>query len=155
MADKPHGRTHADRALLLRAVSLLRRISAGTNEWQRTEMEHGFTVNQALVLHHLVSHGDATPSELADWANVSRGSLTPTLKRLEEMGLLTRRADEKDGRKQVLSATKEARAIAPRVEKEVLHPVLHTFADWSPKELERFCEDLTRILEGPLFGGRS
>lgn len=143
-----------DVARVLRAISLLRRLAAATNEWQRTEVEEGFTVNQALVLHHLVSHGEATPSELADWMNVSRGSMTPTIKRLEDLGLASRRVDPRDGRKQWLAATQEAREIAPDVEKRVLHPALSTFAEWSAKDLERFCQDLSRVLSAPVFGGK-
>lgn len=149
------GRTDAERALVLRAVSLLRRLSSATNAWQRTEMDEGFTVNQALVLHHLVSHGDATPSDLAEWMHVSRGSMTPTLQRLEELGLVSRRVDDEDGRKQWLSATQAARETSADVDKRVLRPVLGTFAEWTAKDLERFCADLDRVLDGPLFGGKA
>lgn len=148
-------RSEAERILVLRAVSLLRRLASATNGWQRTEMDEGFTVNQALVLHHLVSHGDATPSGLAEWMSVSRGSMTPTLRRLEDLGLVSRRIDERDGRRQWLSATEEAREIAPDVEKRVLRPVLGTFAEWSAKDLDRLCADLDRVLAGPLFGGKA
>lgn len=151
MPHKHNPRNEERRALVLRAVSLVRRLASATNEWQRTEMEGGFTVNQALVLHHLVSHGDATPSALADWMNVSRGSMTPTIKRLEELGLVTRRTDDEDARKQWLTATRKAREVAGDVEKKVLYPVLSTFAEWTPEELERFCNDLGRVLSGPIF----
>lgn len=150
---KKHRRTDKDRALVLKAISLLRQVSAATNEWQRTQMDEGFTVNQALVLHHLVKHGDATPSGLADWMQVSRGTVTPTVRRLEDLGLITRKADPKDARKQWLTATPEARKITPDVEKKVLYPILSTFADWSTKDLERFCVDLSRVLGAPLFEG--
>ena len=146
-------RSDAERQLVLRAISLLRRLASSTNDWQRTEMDEGFTVNQALVLHHLVKHGDSTPSDLAAWMHVSRGSMTPTLHRLERLGLLTRRVDEEDGRKQWLSATQEAHEITGDVEKKVLHPLLRTFAKWSAKDLERFCDDLSRVLASPVFGG--
>ena len=152
---KPHARrTDAERALVLRTISLLRRLGAATQEWQRTQMEEGFTVNHALVLHHLVSHGDATPSQLAAWMHVSRGSVTPTIQRLEDLGLLTRRADDVDGRKQWLRATPAAREIAADVEARVLRPVLTAFADWSAADLERFGDDILRTLSGPVFGGR-
>ena len=155
--DSVHGsaprRSDAEKRLVLRAVSLVKRLASSTNEWQRTQMEEGFTVNQALVLHHLVKHGDATPSELAEWMHVSRGSMTPTIKRLEDLGLLTRHIDGQDGRKQRLTATQEAHEVVSDVEKKVLQPLLGTFAHWSAKELERFCNDLSRVLESPVFGG--
>lgn len=148
---KPRRRSDAERALVLKAISLLRRLASATNEWQRTEIDEGFTVNQALVLHHLVRHGDAMPSDLAAWMNVTRGSMTPTIQRLEDLGLATRRVDEQDGRKQWLSATAAAREIAPDVDEKVLRPVFGTFAEWSAGDLDRFCDDLSRVLSSPVF----
>ena len=153
MPQHPSRQSNEERRLILRIISLLRRLGASTNEWQRTQMEEGFTINQALVLHHLVKHGDATPGELAEWMQVSRGSMTPTIKRLEDLGLLTRRVDEEDGRKQWLKATEEAREITNDVEKKVLHPVFKAFAEWSTKDLERFSNDLSRVLQSPILGG--
>jgi len=145
----------ADRGLALKALSLLRRVGAATHEWHRTNLNEGFTVNQALVLHHLVIHGDATPSGLSEWMHITRGSVTPTIKRLEDLGLLTRRADEEDGRKQWLSATAEAHEIAPEVEETVLRPVLQEFRTWTPEELRGFTAALEKLLAGPVFGGRA
>lgn len=148
-------RSDRERRLAIRAISLLRRLAAATSEWQRTQMEEGFTVNQALVLHHLVKHGDATPSDLAEWMEISRGSVTPTIKRLEDLGLLTRRVDDQDGRKQWLTATQEAREIVGDVEDKVLHPLFGTFSDWSAEDLDRLCGGLSRVLASPVFGGKA
>lgn len=154
-ASHPHHRhgPDFDPALFLRTISRLRRLAAATNEWQRGATGGGYTVNQALVLHHLVAHGDATPSALASWMQVTRGSITPTIQRLEDLGLLTRRVDEKDGRKQWLSATAKAHEIADEVHAQVLNPIVDTFANWTPTALKRFCNDLDRILATPAFGG--
>jgi DNA-binding MarR family transcriptional regulator len=149
-----HYRRHHHPDLVLQTISLLRRLASATNEWQRTQMEEGFTVNQALALHHLVNHGDATPSDLADWMHISRGSVTPTVKRLEDLGLVSRRVDEQDGRKQWLAATQEAHEITAEVEKQVLHPMLAVFAQWSSPDLARFCDDLAGVLSSPVFGGK-
>ncbi len=161
MTHEPPGHDHGplppdfDPDLILRALSLLRRVSAATNDWQRSQLQEGFTIHQAMVLHHLVSHGDATPSDLAAWMHVARGSVTPTVKRLEDLGLLTRRVDEHDGRKQWLSATPEAHEIADEVERQALHPAVAVFEDWSRDELERFCTGLERVLASDVFGGRA
>ncbi len=144
-----------DSHLVLQAISLLREVASSVNEWQRTQVNEGFTVNQALVLHHLVSHGDATPSDLADWMHITRGSVTPTIKRLEDLGLVKRRIDEIDGRKQWLTATQEARNIAAKVEAQTLHPVLSAFKDWSEPNLRQFCDNLEKILSSPFLGDKA
>ena len=144
-------RTDAERTLVLQVVSQMRRLASATSGWQRREMDAGFTINQALVLHHLVSHGDATPSELADWMHVTRGSVTPIVQRLEELRLVSRRADKHDARKQWLTATREAHKIAPQVEEHALRPILGVFSDWSAEELARLSRDLERVLTNPLF----
>ncbi len=149
-----HHRPDLDPDLILRVISLLRRLASASNEWQRTQMEEGFTVNQALVLHHLVSHGDATPSDLADWMHITRGSVTPTIKRLEDLDLVKRRIDEQDGRKQWLMATQEAHEIAAGVEEQALHPMVAVFEHWSAPDLARFCDDLARVLSSQVFGGK-
>lgn len=142
------------RDLTLRALSLLRRVSAATHEWQRSGILHGFTINQALVLHHLVKHGDASPSMLADWMQVTRGSVTPTIQHLEGLGLVKRRTDAKDGRRQWLTATPKARAVTDDVERQVLRPALSVFSRWPTDDLERFCRGLDHILASHPFGGR-
>lgn len=145
----------ASGTLVLKTLSLLRRVGAATNEWQRTTIDAGFTVNQALVLHYLVVHGDASPSELADWMHITRGSVTPTVKRLEDLGLVTRRIDDADGRKQWLSATTEAHEINAEVETTVLGPVRRALSPWSKAELERLTNGLERLLDSDLFGGKA
>lgn len=147
--------THAgdpSRRRILHALWLLRRISAAVNDWHRTTTEEGVTFNQGLALHYLVRHGDATPSDLADWMHVTRGTVTPTIQRLEDLGLLTRRPDENDGRKQWLTATPEAHELAPEVEETVLHPVLKELRSWPSQELTRFIESMERLLAGSVFG---
>lgn len=155
MGSHDHHPDHDDdhRSLILETLSLIRRLGAATNDWQRRPAGQGYTINQALVLHHLVSHGDATPSDLADWMHITRGSVTPTVKRLEDLGLLTRRIDPDDGRKQWLTATPEAHEIAPEVDENVLMPVLRELHDWPKEELTALASGLRRLLATPFFGG--
>lgn len=152
-AKKHRHQTGIHPDLLLRTVALLPRFAAAIHDWHRRQVAEGFTVNQALVVHHLVGHGDASPSGLADWMQVTRGSVTPTIKRLEELGLLVRRTDEHDARRQWLSATRKARAIAASVEKKALRPALWAFADWPAQELESFVGGMERVLKNKVFGG--
>lgn len=151
-AHEGHGTEFRD--LSIKALALLRRLGSSTNDWQRRGLEGGFTVNQALVLHHLVRHGDATPSDLADWMHITRGSVTPTVKRLEDLGLVERRVDKNDARKQWLAATRAARGIAPEVDATILHPVFDEFRSWNGAELRAFVAGLERLLASKVFDGR-
>lgn len=146
-----HPPDHRD--LVLRALALLRRLGAASNDWQRSPFAEGFTVNHALVLHHLVSHGDATPSDLAKWMQVTRGTVTPAIQRLEELGLVTRRKDVKDARKQWLKATPAGHKVAPQVEEKVLRPALTELKGWPPEQLREFVAGMERLLASPIFGG--
>lgn len=148
---RPHP---SDPSVVLRALSLLRRVSAAAHDWQSRQVRTGFTANQALVLHHLVKHGPASPSALADWMHVTRGSVTPTVQRLEELGLATRRTDETDGRRCTLHATPKARAMASSIEAQVLRPTLMAFAAWPTAELQALCAGLERVLSTGVFGGK-
>jgi DNA-binding MarR family transcriptional regulator len=134
------------RKLFVKALSLLRRLAWSTNGWQRREGEGRFTVHQTCVMHHLVSYGDATPSDLAAWMHITRGSVTPTVKRLEKLGLVKRRADNQDPRKQWLTATSEALEIAPEVEATILLPVFGEFRSWKEAELRSFVQGMERCL---------
>lgn len=150
-----HRRDHLPNPdLMLRAISLMRQVASAINEWQRTQVKEGFTINQALVLHYLVNHGDTTPSDLADWMHVTRGSVTPAIQRLEYLGLVKRGIDESDARIQWLRATQEAKDIAAQVEAQALHPVFSTFQDWPEPALKQFCDNLERILSIPFLGNR-
>jgi DNA-binding MarR family transcriptional regulator len=142
---------HGD--LVRLTLALLRRVGAAASGWQRTPVGGRLTVHQALVLHHLVHHGQATPTGLAEWLHVTRGSITPCIQRLEELGLAARRPDAQDGRRQWLHATAAGRRLAPQIEETVLHPALEGFRDWSAGDLRHLAGSLQRLLGSSLFGG--
>lgn len=62
-------------------------------------LPHGLTRAQFSVLNHCVRLGDnQTPSELASAFQITRGTLTSTLTRLEAKGFITLVPDARDGR---------------------------------------------------------
>ncbi|MEV7602294.1 MarR family transcriptional regulator [Kitasatospora sp. NPDC089797] len=82
----------------LRAVfSRLRRTLQ--EKGQGTE---GLTPSQTAVLNRLIVDGPASPSALAVAERVRPQSMAATLAGLEEHGLIARRADPEDGRRQVV-----------------------------------------------------
>lgn len=74
-------------------------------------LPHGLTQAQFTVLNHCVRLGDnRTPAQLADAFQVTRGTLTSTLGRLEAKGFVRIDADPKDGRSKRVFLTPEGRA---------------------------------------------
>jgi DNA-binding MarR family transcriptional regulator len=70
----------------------------------------GLTPSQTAVLSRLLGDGDATASALAAGEQVRPQSMAATLAVLEERGLVERRPDPTDGRRQLVSLTTAGRS---------------------------------------------
>jgi DNA-binding MarR family transcriptional regulator len=71
----------------------------------------GLTPSQTSALSRLNKDGPASTSELAAVEGVRHQSMAATLSILEERGLIERRPDPADGRRQLLSATDTGNAF--------------------------------------------
>lgn len=71
----------------------------------------GVTEQQWRVLRVLDEEGPLDPTTIASRAVLLLPSLTRILQKLEEKGLVTRRRDEHDRRRQVIEVTEEGRDI--------------------------------------------
>lgn len=85
------------------------------NQLASTELErvlpHGLTQAQFTVLNHCVRLGDnKTPAELAAAFQITRGTLTTTLKRMTAKGLVELIPDAEDGRSKRVLLTDKGRA---------------------------------------------
>jgi DNA-binding MarR family transcriptional regulator len=69
------------------------------------------TPSQASVLSRLGKEGDASASDLAAAERVRPQAVAPTLAVLAERGLIERRPDPDDGRRQVVSLSRAGRAM--------------------------------------------
>jgi DNA-binding MarR family transcriptional regulator len=65
----------------------------------------GLSAQDALILGYLKKNPGAGVSELADFEQISRPTMSSHVKRLEAAGWLTRTDDAEDGRRQGLSVT--------------------------------------------------
>lgn len=75
-------------------------------------LPRGMTVPQFSVLNHFVRlGGERTPARLASAFQVSRATMTNTLKRLEASGFIAVRPDPKDGRSKLIVITDAGRAM--------------------------------------------
>jgi DNA-binding MarR family transcriptional regulator len=100
----PESAARAAQELRVAVGRLLRRFkeAAGNNE---------LTPSQASILSRLGKEGDASASDLAAAERVRPQAVTPTLAALTELGLIGRRPDPDDGRRQVISLTPAGRAL--------------------------------------------
>lgn len=74
-------------------------------------LPHGLTLAQFSLLNHCVRMGDnKTPAQLADIFQVTRGTMTSTLAKLEEKGFIRLAPDEIDGRSKRVLLTQKGRA---------------------------------------------
>ncbi|GAA6155207.1 MarR family winged helix-turn-helix transcriptional regulator [Pyruvatibacter sp. HU-CL02332] len=72
----------------------------------------GLTVPQFSVLNHFVRlGGPRTPAQLASSFQVSRATMTNTLKRLDEAGFIVAERDPDDGRSKKIDITQSGRDI--------------------------------------------
>ena len=65
----------------------------------------GLHPGQPPLLHYILSHPGCTQKETADELDVTPASAAASLKRLEKAGLVERKADEKDARRNCLYVT--------------------------------------------------
>jgi DNA-binding MarR family transcriptional regulator len=88
-------------------IGIINQLS--TTEFNKV-MPHGLTNAQFSVLNHCVRLGDnKTPAKLADAFQVTRGTLTTTLKRLEAKAFITLVPDVMDGRSKRVFLTDKGR----------------------------------------------
>lgn len=132
--------------VLLNEIGIINQLS--TAEFER-QAPYDLTVAQFTVLNHCVRLGDnRTPAELASAFQVSRGTLTSTLGRLEAKGFISIVPDAKDGRSKRVLLTKAGRkareesigTLAPRLtrmqaalsrrEVEAILPKLQSIRKW-------------------------
>jgi DNA-binding MarR family transcriptional regulator len=73
----------------------------------------GVTVAEWVFLRALISREDVSPSPLAETPGITRGAISKLSDRLLAKKLLTRSADEQDGRAHTLALTRKGRELVP------------------------------------------
>lgn len=92
---------------LLNEIGIIDQLSAAAFE---RVLPHGLTRAQFTVLNHCVRVGDnKTPAQLASILQVTRGTMTSTLARLEEKGFIRLEPDPVDGRSKRVMLTRKGR----------------------------------------------
>ena len=93
---------------------------AVARQLRRHRPDHGLTLSQMQVLAEVTRTGAATPAELGARMQVRVQSLTDSINGLAAAGLVSRRADDGDRRRQLVELTDEDSALlaADRAERD-------------------------------------
>jgi DNA-binding MarR family transcriptional regulator len=93
------------------ATELRESMMAVTRQMRRHRPDHGLTLSQMEVLGEVSRTGVSTPAELAGRLHVRVQSLTDSINELVTRGLVSRRPDEADRRRQLVEITAEGIAL--------------------------------------------
>lgn len=89
------------------ATELRESIMALTRQLRRHRSDNGLTISQQQLLGEVIRAGVTTPAELASRMRVRVQSLTDGINHLESRGLVARRTDTDDRRRQLIEVTAE------------------------------------------------
>ena len=93
------------RSNIANATELRESIMALTRQLRRNRSDNGLTLSQQQVLGEVSRVGVTTPAELAVRMHVRVQSLTDGINELESRGLVARRTDADDRRRQLIEVT--------------------------------------------------
>ena len=110
------------------ATELRESMMAVTRQMRRHRPHHGLTLSQLELLGEVSRTGVTTPAELGVRLHVRVQSLTDSINELVTRGLVSRRPDETDRRRQLIELTPAGTALleADRAERDAcLHSTMH------------------------------
>ena len=121
-----------------KVLGALRRLIRAVDLHSRTLVaSHGLTGPQALLLKAL-QEGRVCAGELAARVNLSQGTVTDILNRLEQRGLIKRRRDTQDRRRVLVESTAAAQDVlaqSPPLLRECFVHRFNTLQEWEQTQL--------------------
>jgi DNA-binding MarR family transcriptional regulator len=102
------------------ATELREAMMAVARQMRRHRPDHGLTLSQLELLGEVSRTGVTTPAELGARLQVRAQSLTDSINELLGRGLISRRPDERDRRRQLIEITPDGAALleADRAERD-------------------------------------
>ena len=100
---------------------------AVARQMRRHRLDHGLTLSQMELLSEISRDGVTTPAELANRLHVRVQSLTDSINELLSRGLIARRPDQSDRRRQLIELTDAGTSLldADRAERDAwLHATM-------------------------------
>ena len=104
------------------------------------------SATDAWLLGRITDTGPVRLSELADWQEVDRSTMSTQVRRLESMGLVSRAADSLDGRAVLVRATRSGAARHRRTKQTARAVYLEFFADWTETDLRQAAQVGARLV---------
>lgn len=136
-------------AALERAVPMLVRWFT-RSDVKRSILAHtdpALSATDAWLLGRITDTGPVRLSELADWQEVDRSTMTTQVRRLETLGLVTRAADPRDGRATLVRATRAGAARHRRTKQTARGVYERLLAGWSEDDLKQAANVAARLVE--------
>ena len=132
------------------ALIALRQILRATETNSRALAKaSSLSPSQLITLQVILSAGEVTPSDLSREVSLSRGTITTLMRKLEMRGLVVRRNDVHDKRKQYFCLTedgKEAIADAPLMLHQRFTRKFETLDAWEQASLVAALERVAAML---------
>jgi DNA-binding MarR family transcriptional regulator len=99
------------------------------------------------LLGRITDTGPVRLSQLADWQEVDRSTMTTEVRRLENLGLVDRATDPRDGRAVLVSATRVGAARHRRTQRTARALYEELLADWPDEDLRAAARVAGRLIE--------
>lgn len=131
-------------------IIAIRRVIRAVDLHSRKLVEsHGLTGPQALILKAL-QNGSLTAGELANRVNLSQGTVTDILNRLEQRDRISRIRDTKDRRRVLVEATKAGLAVldkSPPLLQERFVQRFNSLQDWEQSQLLSSLQRIANMMD--------
>lgn len=134
----------------LKTITRLARLGILLTTFQQQALEPlGLVMSDFTVMAALRRNGppyEARPSDLYNVLERSSGGMTKMLKRLEELGYVTRASDPEDGRLKLVRLSKKGLRVHEQAFEAFLADARGLFADLPKRELHGIDESLQRLI---------
>lgn len=136
-------------AALERAVPMLVRwfTRSDVRRAMLADTDPVLSATDAWLLGRITDTGPVRLSHLADWAEVDRSTMTAEVRRLEDLGLVSRAPDPRDGRAVLVRATRSGSARHRRTKRTARTVYESLLADWSEEDLRQAAHVAARLVD--------
>lgn len=121
--------------------------NAVSAEFARKVEARGITVSEWVVLRVLYDHAELAPRELAAAIGITKGPVSRLVERLLTKKLIARRADDVDGRAQLVRLTPAGRALVPRLAALADENDAEFFAHFSEEQKRQLTQAMRKTVE--------